>query len=78
MVREVVEATNNTSLLTTALPLLIREHEFWTTGPKAVQLTSSTGQTYRLSRYYADLEEPRPESYREDAELGAQLAGEVC
>jgi hypothetical protein len=43
-------AGNGTKLLTKALPLLLREHEYWTTGPKAVMVQGPDGSMHNLSR----------------------------
>jgi alpha,alpha-trehalase len=72
MVKAVYEATSDQNLLMTALPLLIREHSYWTSGMKAVNV-SAGNQTYQLSRYYANWTLPRPESWREDVALAANL-----
>jgi alpha,alpha-trehalase len=64
MVRDVWAATRSDELLRVTLPLLIREHAYWTTGNKAVRLLAHDGSERVLSRYYADWYQPRPESYR--------------
>uniref|UniRef100_A0A383VBB9 Trehalase n=1 Tax=Tetradesmus obliquus TaxID=3088 RepID=A0A383VBB9_TETOB len=73
MVRELYEAAPQAdpSLLSRALPLLLREHAYWTTAPKQVTISAANGTTYNLSRYYADWQQPRPESYREDVATAA-------
>ncbi len=43
------------------LPALLREHTFWTTGDRVVELGGFT-----LSRYWDALDTPRPESHAED------------
>jgi hypothetical protein len=43
-------AGNGTELLTKALPLLLREHQCWTTGPKAVQVQGPDGSMHNFSR----------------------------
>ncbi|GAB1310041.1 Trehalase [Madurella fahalii] len=65
MVKTYVDYTNDTSILERALPLLIREHEFWTNN-RTVDVTANDGRTYRLNRYDVSNTQPRPESYRED------------
>ncbi|KAI0526081.1 Six-hairpin glycosidase-like protein [Xylaria bambusicola] len=64
MVKTYVEYTNDTSILHRALPLLIKEHSFWTTN-RTVQFTVD-GETHSLAHYAVVNTEPRPESYRED------------
>jgi hypothetical protein len=41
---------NGTELLAKALPLLLQEHEYWTTGDKAVVVTAADGSTHTFSR----------------------------
>ena len=65
MVRIYVEYTNDTSILERAVPLLIKEYEFWTNN-RSVSVTGSNGKTYKLNRYAVNNNQPRPESYRED------------
>ncbi|KAG5942876.1 hypothetical protein E4U53_007156 [Claviceps sorghi] len=67
MVKLYIEHTNDTSILQRALPLLIKEHEFWMAN-RTIEIKSS-GKTYRLNRYAVTNTEPRPESYREDYEM---------
>ncbi|UNI25061.1 Alpha,alpha-trehalase [Purpureocillium takamizusanense] len=64
MVRAYLAHTNDTSILDRALPLLVREHEFWTRN-RSVEVTVAD-HTYTLSRYAVDNTQPRPESFRED------------
>ncbi|KAK5145974.1 hypothetical protein LTR04_001166 [Oleoguttula sp. CCFEE 6159] len=64
MVSVYVQYTNDTSLLQRALPLLIREHQFWMTNQT---VTIQSGNTsYSLNHYSVQNNQPRPESYRED------------
>ncbi|KAK0731519.1 glycoside hydrolase family 37 protein [Lasiosphaeris hirsuta] len=65
MVRIYVEHTNDTSIVARALPLLIKEHNFWTTN-RSVSVTATDGKSYTLNRYSVSNNQPRPESYRED------------
>ncbi|TGJ88171.1 hypothetical protein E0Z10_g557 [Xylaria hypoxylon] len=64
MVKTYVDYTNDTSILDRALPLLIKEHNFWMTN-RTVQVEAN-GSTYYLAHYAVQNSEPRPESYRED------------
>lgn len=43
---------------------LQKEHAYWTSSPKLVRVARPDGRVYSLSRYYADWDLPRPESYR--------------
>ncbi|KAG2498140.1 hypothetical protein HYH03_003898 [Edaphochlamys debaryana] len=98
MVLSVWTAAADDRLLEDALPRLIKQHRYWTSGPKAVRIRpppangccahpAGTGgadatipnvvapdahDEVMLSRYYAEWCAPRPESYREDAELVAR------
>ncbi|KAK2059852.1 trehalase [Colletotrichum caudatum] len=64
MVRVYVEYTSDRSILERAVPLLIKEHEFWTVN-RTFEVEKD-GSTYTLSRYEVTNTQPRPESYRED------------
>ncbi|KAK0618184.1 glycoside hydrolase family 37 protein [Bombardia bombarda] len=65
MVKTYVDYTNDTSILASAIPLLIKEHNFWTNN-RSVEFTGPDGKTYSLNRFHVDNNQPRPESYRED------------
>ncbi|KAG6010797.1 hypothetical protein E4U21_004185 [Claviceps maximensis] len=67
MVKLYIEHTNDTSILHRALPLLVKEHDFWMTN-RTIEI-GAAGKTYRLNRYAVSNTEPRPESYREDYEM---------
>lgn len=64
MVSSYVDKTNDTEILGRAVPLLIKEHDFWTTN-RSVDVTVAN-ETYTLNRYKVANTQPRPESYRED------------
>jgi alpha,alpha-trehalase len=49
MVKTYVEYTNDTSILARAIPLLIKEHNFWTVN-RSVTITGPGGKTYTLNR----------------------------
>lgn len=78
MVRLVWEATGDNSLLARSLETLVREHEYWTSAPKAVPVVVNDSLTYDFSRYYANWTEPRPESYLEDVESAQGLDDEAA
>ncbi|KAI8947137.1 glycoside hydrolase family 37 protein [Xylaria longipes] len=65
MVKIYIDYTNDTSILDRALPLLIKEHSFWTTN-RTVEVEAKNGCTYSLAHYAVLNTQPRPESYRED------------
>lgn len=54
------------------LPALVTEYEFWMSGAERAGLGNASRRVVRLpdgailNRYYDELEQPRPESYRED------------
>ncbi|KAI0543143.1 Six-hairpin glycosidase-like protein [Xylaria digitata] len=64
MVKTYVDYTNDKSILDRALPLLIKEYNFWISN-RTVQIEAN-GRTYSLAHYAVLNSEPRPESYRED------------
>jgi alpha,alpha-trehalase len=49
MIRIYIEHTNDTSILDRAVPLLIKEHNFWMTN-RTVSVTAHDGKTYTLNR----------------------------
>lgn len=69
MVREVYAATNDVHLLEDALPVLIQEHKYWTSGPKQVIISDKKGLKHSLSRYNANWKAPRPESFTIDKQV---------
>ncbi|KAL3954353.1 hypothetical protein ACCO45_009916 [Purpureocillium lilacinum] len=71
MVRAYLAHTNDTSILDRALPLLVREHDFWTRNRSVEVRGPSKGpdgeiKTYTLSRFAVENTQPRPESFFED------------
>ncbi|KAK3235138.1 hypothetical protein CYMTET_54640 [Cymbomonas tetramitiformis] len=76
MVMALWEASKDRRWLKQALPLLLREHSFFTEPPKAVWIVDEKGCSHCLSRYYASWEKPRPESWWEDAALAEGLPPE--
>ncbi|CAM6090222.1 unnamed protein product [Calypogeia fissa] len=73
MVKTLVEAAGDLTLVEKALPILIREHTFWTTAPHVVHIQDSTGVVHSLSRYFAKWNTPRPESATIDIEVAEQV-----
>ncbi|QPH18896.1 hypothetical protein C2857_004017 [Epichloe festucae Fl1] len=72
MVKLYTEHTKDTSILERALPLLVKEHEFWMVN-RTIEVESG-GKTYNLNRYAVDNTQPRPESYREDYETATNAS----
>ncbi|KAF4807695.1 Trehalase [Colletotrichum siamense] len=64
MVHLYVQHTNDSSVLERAIPLLIKEHDFWMVN-RTIEVNKN-GTTYRLNDYNVNNTQPRPESYRED------------
>lgn len=73
MVRLVYSATQDLYFLQTCLAALLKEHQYWINGNKAVRLLDpntvghEAPRFFTLSRFWADWEAPRPESFREDS-----------
>ncbi len=69
----------DTSKALTYLDAMLAEHDFWMDGATALKLGTANRRVVRmksgalLNRYWDDRPEPRPESYREDFELGQPL-----
>jgi hypothetical protein len=57
MVRDLHEAApqQDPGLLPRALPPLLREHTYWTSGPKQVQVRGEDGTVYNMSRCALDI-----------------------
>ncbi|KAL1872069.1 hypothetical protein Daus18300_004438 [Diaporthe australafricana] len=64
MVRIYLVQTGDSTILDRAIPLLIREHDFFTSN-RTVQVAIGN-RNYALNRYNVANTEPRPESYYED------------
>ena len=75
MLDQYVKTTNDTTILTRALPLAELELEWWSKN-RTIPVTSSyTSQTYNMSHYAVVNSAPRPESYLVDYQTatGANL-----
>jgi alpha,alpha-trehalase len=64
MVRIYIEATQNATILERALPLLVKEYEFFINN-RTVKVERG-GESYSLNHYAVLNTQPRPESYYED------------
>jgi alpha,alpha-trehalase len=64
MVKAYVDYTGDVSIIDEALPLLIKEH-FWWTANRTVEIEVN-GTKHTLNRYAVLNNQPRPESFRED------------
>lgn len=65
MVAALHAAAPDEALLLRALAAFRQEHNYWMSGAKEVALRGADGRTYRLARYHAAWDKPRPESYRQ-------------
>lgn len=74
MVALYLEQTGDEGVLVRALPLLVREHNWWTAN-RSVDVPSPDGKAnLTLSRYAVANTQPRPESYREDWETATNAS----
>ncbi|CAJ0541641.1 Ff.00g081520.m01.CDS01 [Fusarium sp. VM40] len=64
MVKIYIDHTNDTDILERALPLLVKEHEFFMKNRSVPVYIND--ETYMLNTYNVSNTQPRPESYRED------------
>ncbi|KFK28961.1 hypothetical protein AALP_AA7G071100 [Arabis alpina] len=62
MVYEIYKVTKDEELVKKAIPVLLKEYEFWNSGKHKVVITDVNGYDHILSRYYAFWNTPRPES----------------
>ncbi|KAI6784804.1 Trehalase-like protein [Emericellopsis cladophorae] len=73
MVQAYIEHTNDTDILERALPLLMKEHEFFSEN-RTIDIEGPNGTTYTLNRYDVRNNQPRPESYSEDYETATNTS----
>ncbi|CAG8581440.1 4508_t:CDS:2, partial [Ambispora leptoticha] len=68
MVRIYYKATNDFDMMKFALPMLLKEYEFWqkNTTVHVVANNHSSKKQYTLNRYIVHNSDPRPESFLED------------
>ncbi|EGD74807.1 hypothetical protein PTSG_07040 [Salpingoeca rosetta] len=75
IVMSIYNATGNSTFLLEAYPYLSKEYKYWNSTTTHKRVNIGLGLTAApLTRYYADTQSPRPESYRED-ENTANVAG---
>ena len=70
MLSDYVSATNDTSILTRALPLAEKELAWWVTNRTLTVTSPYTNNSYPLARYAVNNTAPRPESYLEGKPFG--------
>ncbi|GER34638.1 trehalase [Striga asiatica] len=73
MVVDIYNETHDLEFVKFALPALLKEYEFWTSGVHNVIVRDSKGSNQSLSRYYASWNQPRPESYTIDKETASKV-----
>ncbi|XP_073458610.1 trehalase isoform X2 [Aquarana catesbeiana] len=71
MMESYMESQKNLTFLREAIPLLLKEYDFWMNN-RSISV-SLNGNNYTLNRYYVPVGEPRPESYSKDFELAENL-----
>ncbi|CAM8881934.1 unnamed protein product [Rhodiola kirilowii] len=77
MVYEIYGRTHDTELVKVALPALLKEHAFWTSGIHKVAIRDAEGTEHILSRYYAMWDEPRPESATIDIAAASSISNDM-
>ena len=73
MVSDYVATTNDTSILTRALPLAEKEFAWWTANRTSNITSPYTNKTYPLTRYAVANTAPRPESYLEGKYINSYI-----
>ncbi|CAN0840876.1 TRE1 [Linum grandiflorum] len=74
MVSEIYNRTGDVKFAMKALPALIKEHEFWTSGQHNITIHDGKTAKHSLSRYYAMWNTPRPESATIDRDSAANIS----
>lgn len=72
MVKNYYDATNDADFIKTHINTMIKEFNFFL--DNRIQNVTANGVTYAMVKYSVKLDEPRPESYREDLHLKEWLA----
>jgi alpha,alpha-trehalase len=76
MIHAIYERTGDMELVKNALPRLLKEYEFWTSGIHSVTIQDAQGCEHNLSRYYARWNQPRPESSTTDKKSASNLTND--
>ncbi|KAJ2455095.1 hypothetical protein EV183_001024 [Coemansia sp. RSA 2336] len=74
MVKLYYEFTGDLAFVAEALPLLQREHQYWMQVHSVDVPCGAAGGTVRLSRYFVNTDQPRPESYSDDYDLAHNVS----
>ncbi|XP_013671498.2 trehalase [Brassica napus] len=74
MVYEIYNVTKDEELVRKAIPVLLKEYEFWNSGKHKVVIRDASGNDHILSRYYAMWNMPRPESSVFDQESASRFS----
>lgn len=75
MVHLYVQATNDTDFITKHIDTLEIEYNFWAT-ERNISVSRNSGKMHSLTRYAAPITKPRPESYKEDVRVAANMSEE--
>ncbi|KAJ9148117.1 hypothetical protein P3X46_030208 [Hevea brasiliensis] len=73
MVYEIYNRTGDMELAKKALPVLLKEHQFWNSEIHKITIQDAQGRNHTLSRYYAMWNKPRPESSVLDKKYASKL-----
>ncbi|XP_031391278.1 probable trehalase isoform X2 [Punica granatum] len=74
MVRAIYSRTHDINLVKKAIPVLLKEHGFWTSGVHQIVVRDAHAESHCLSRYYAMWDKPRPESSTIDKESASNIS----
>ncbi|XP_031391279.1 trehalase-like [Punica granatum] len=74
MVRAIYSRTHDINLVKKALPVLLKEHGFWTSGVHQIVVQDAQAESHCLSRYYAMWDKPRPEALSIDKEFASNIS----
>ncbi|KAG2240367.1 hypothetical protein Bca4012_023248 [Brassica carinata] len=77
MVYEIYNVTKDKELVRKAIPVLLKEYEFWNSGKHKVVIRDPSGNDHILSRYYAMWNMPRPESSVFDQESASGFSSRL-
>ncbi|KAL5552445.1 hypothetical protein UlMin_002621 [Ulmus minor] len=74
MICEIYKRTGDLELARKSLPVLIKEHKFWSSGIHKVTIQDVKARNHTLTRYYAMWNKPRPESSTLDEKLASNIS----
>ncbi|XP_047738979.1 trehalase-like [Hyalella azteca] len=73
MIKEYVDYTNDTQFVRDNIGLMEKEFNFWFNNRTTEIKLNGSLNSYKVALYNSQVDEPRPESYREDYEMAQQL-----